>query len=80
MTPLSTSGRCGGFFRPGRAAPPDDQRQAEFQRPGRYFAEAQLASLAKNGRELLLRWAPVLEHPARSGGRSATSAQHCDRP
>src|SRR5262245_18645752 len=41
---------------PGRPAPSDDQRQAEFQSPGRYFAEAQLASLAKNGRDLLRRW------------------------
>jgi lytic murein transglycosylase len=53
---------------PGRAAPSDDQRQAEFQRPGRYFAEAQLASLAKNGRELLLRWASTLDEIERRYG------------
>jgi lytic murein transglycosylase len=46
---------------PGQAAPPDDQRQAEFQSPGRYFAQAQLASLAKSGRDLLQRWASVLD-------------------
>ncbi|MBM6580140.1 lytic murein transglycosylase [Microvirga sp. BT689] len=46
---------------PGRPAASDDQRQAEFQRPGRYFAEAQLASLAKSGRDLLGRWASALD-------------------
>lgn len=46
---------------PGLARPPDDQRQAEFQRPGRYFAETQLASLARLGGELLKRWAPTLD-------------------
>ncbi|WP_201832259.1 lytic murein transglycosylase [Microvirga zambiensis] len=46
---------------PGTTAPPDDQRQAEFQRPGRYFAEAQLASLAKTGRDLLRRWTDTLD-------------------
>ncbi|MFL5193441.1 MAG: lytic murein transglycosylase [Microvirga sp.] len=46
---------------PGQAALPDDQRQAEFQSPGRYFAQAQLASLAKSGRDLLQRWASVLD-------------------
>lgn len=40
---------------PGRAAPPEN-RQAEFQSPGRYFAENQLASLAKTGRDLLKQW------------------------
>lgn len=45
---------------PGRAAPPDDQRQAEFQRPGSYFAEARLASLATGGNELLRQWAATL--------------------
>ena len=40
---------------PGRATP-TDQRQAEFQSPGRYFAEAQLASLAKTGAKLLKQW------------------------
>ncbi|MEE1610907.1 lytic murein transglycosylase [Microvirga sp. CF3016] len=46
---------------PGRAAPPDDQRQAEFRSPGLYFVEAQLASLAKDGRELLRRWGSALD-------------------
>jgi lytic murein transglycosylase len=46
---------------PGRRAPRDDQRQAEFQRPGRYFAEAQLASLAMRGHELLRQWAATLD-------------------
>ncbi len=46
---------------PGRTAPSDDQRQAEFQHPGRYFGEAQLASLAKDGRDLLGRWGPALD-------------------
>lgn len=46
---------------PGRAAPSDDQRQAEFQSPGRYFAEAQLASLAKSGRDLLRQWSSALD-------------------
>lgn len=46
---------------PGRTAPADDQRQAEFQHPGRYFAEARLASLAKDGRDLLGRWSSALE-------------------
>jgi lytic murein transglycosylase len=41
---------------PGRATPSDDQRQAEFQSPGRYFAEARLASLAKAGGDLLKQW------------------------
>jgi lytic murein transglycosylase len=53
---------------PGRAAPPGDQRQAEFQRPGRYFAEAQLSSLAKGGRELLRQWASVLDDIERRYG------------
>ncbi len=46
---------------PGLATPPDDQRQAEFQSPGRYFAERQLASLAKAGKDLLKQWAPTLD-------------------
>jgi lytic murein transglycosylase len=45
---------------PGRPAPPDEQKQAEFQSPGRYFAEAQLASLTKTGSGLLKRWEPTL--------------------
>ncbi len=53
---------------PGQAAPSDDQRQAEFQRPGRYFVEAQLASLAKDGRELLQRWASALDAVERRYG------------
>lgn len=46
---------------PGRVAPSDDQRQAEFRSPGLYFVEAQLASLAKDGRELLRRWGSALD-------------------
>ena len=46
---------------PGRTAPADEQRQAEFQHPGRYFVEAQLASLAKEGRSLLARWSSTLD-------------------
>jgi lytic murein transglycosylase len=45
---------------PGRPTPPDEQQQAEFQSPGRYFAEGQLASLAKAGSSLLKQWAPTL--------------------
>jgi lytic murein transglycosylase len=46
---------------PGRATPPDEQRQAEFRSPGRYFAEAQLASLAKAGSDLLNQWETALD-------------------
>jgi lytic murein transglycosylase len=46
---------------PGSATPPENQRQAEFQRPERYFAEGQLASLAKAGMGLLKQWAPTLD-------------------
>jgi len=53
---------------PGRTAPPDNQRQAEFQRPGRYFVEAQLASLAQDGREKLQRWASSLDDVERVYG------------
>ncbi|QRM29209.1 lytic murein transglycosylase [Microvirga sp. VF16] len=53
---------------PGRTAPSDDQRQAEFQHPGRYFAEAQLASLAKRGGELLRQWNAVLDDIERRYG------------
>jgi lytic murein transglycosylase len=45
---------------PGRPTPPDEQQQAEFQSPGRYFADGQLASLAKAGSSLLKQWAPTL--------------------
>jgi lytic murein transglycosylase len=53
---------------PGRATPPDSQRQAEFQSPGRYFAEAQLTSLAKRGNELLRQWAATLDEIERRFG------------
>lgn len=53
---------------PGRVAPSDDQRQAEFQRPGRYFVEAQLASLAKDGRDKLQRWGSALDDVERRYG------------
>jgi lytic murein transglycosylase len=46
---------------PGQAAPPDTQRQVEFQSPARYFAENQIATLAQGGRGLLARWAPTLD-------------------
>ncbi len=46
---------------PGVITPPDEQRQAEFQSPGRYFAEGQLATLAKTGGSLLKQWAPTLD-------------------
>ncbi|WP_052763761.1 lytic murein transglycosylase [Microvirga massiliensis] len=45
---------------PGRPAAPGEQKQAEFQSPGRYFAEAQLASLTKTGSGLLKRWESIL--------------------
>jgi lytic murein transglycosylase len=48
-------------LQPPGLATPDHQRQAEFLSPGRYFAESQLASLAKMGRDLLRQWAPTLE-------------------
>jgi lytic murein transglycosylase len=53
---------------PGRATPPDDQRQAEFQSPSRYFPEAQLGSLSKGGRELLQRWDSTLDDIERRYG------------
>ncbi|MBQ0823090.1 lytic murein transglycosylase [Microvirga sp. HBU67558] len=52
----------------GRPVPSDDQRQAEFQSPGRYFPEAQLASLAKDGRVLLQRWDSALDDIERRYG------------
>jgi lytic murein transglycosylase len=53
---------------PGREAPPDDQRQAEFQSPGRYFAPGQIASLGKAGSGLLGRWDPTLDAVERRYG------------
>jgi lytic murein transglycosylase len=53
---------------PGRVAPPDNQRQAEFQRPGGYFAETQLASLATRGNELLRQWTAILDDIERRFG------------
>lgn len=53
---------------PGQTMVPDDQRQAEFQSPGRYFAQDQLAALAKTGTSLLTQWAaPLAEIERRSG-------------
>ena len=53
---------------PGQTPAPDDQRQAEFQSPGRYFAQEQLAALAKVGASLLTQWAaPLAEIEQRSG-------------
>jgi lytic murein transglycosylase len=53
---------------PGQAAPSDNQRQAEFQSPGRYFVEAQLISLAKSGRDLLGQWDSALDDIERRYG------------
>ncbi|WP_262268240.1 lytic murein transglycosylase [Microvirga yunnanensis] len=53
---------------PGQAAPSDDLRQAEFQSPGRYFPESQLAALAKDGRALLQRWGSALDDIERRYG------------
>jgi lytic murein transglycosylase len=53
---------------PGQATPPDDQRQAEFQSPSRYFAEDQLSSLAETGRTLLKQWATTLDELERRYG------------
>jgi lytic murein transglycosylase len=46
---------------PGQVAPQDDQRQAEFQSPGRYFSESQLKSLTRTGGNLLKQWAVLLD-------------------
>jgi lytic murein transglycosylase len=52
---------------PGQTPAPDDQRQAEFQSPGRYFAQDQMAALAKEGTSLLTQWAaPLAEIEQRS--------------
>jgi lytic murein transglycosylase len=53
---------------PGTATPPDDQRQAEFQSPGRYFSESQLTSLSRTGASLLQQWTPVLDRVERRYG------------
>jgi lytic murein transglycosylase len=53
---------------PGRTTPPDDQRQAEFQSPGRYFPEGQLTSLSSTGRSLLKQWAATLDELERRYG------------
>ena len=45
---------------PGSPAVVDEQRQAEFQSPGRYFSEGQLTSLGTAGRSLLKQWANAL--------------------
>jgi lytic murein transglycosylase len=52
----------------GRATPPDEQRQAEFQSPGRYFKENQLDSLANAGRGILRQLAPTLDEIERRSG------------
>jgi lytic murein transglycosylase len=46
---------------PGSTRTPEAQHQAEFQAPGRYFVEAQLAALAGEGGALLERWEPALD-------------------
>jgi lytic murein transglycosylase len=53
---------------PGKPTAPDDQRQAEFQSPGRYFSESQLTSLARAGASLLQQWASVLDSLERRYG------------
>ena len=53
---------------PGQAMPPDDQRQAEFQSPSRYFVDSQIASLAKAGGGLLKQWRSSLDAIERSYG------------
>jgi lytic murein transglycosylase len=53
---------------PGRTTPRDDQRQAEFQSPGRYFSEGQLTSLTTAGGNLLKQWATLLDDLERSYG------------
>jgi lytic murein transglycosylase len=47
---------------PGSSPRPERQYQAEFQTPGAYFAEAHLASLARDGRIALERWKSVLDN------------------
>ncbi len=47
---------------PGTPTAPGDQKQAEFQSPGRYFGERQIVDLTTTGRELLQRWKPVLDY------------------
>ncbi|MBM6595240.1 lytic murein transglycosylase [Microvirga sp. BT291] len=46
---------------PGRAIPSGDQKQAEFQSPGRYFVERQIVDLTTTGKGLLNRWKTVLD-------------------
>jgi lytic murein transglycosylase len=53
---------------PGQTTPRDDQRQAEFQSPRRYFSESQLTSLATAGGNLLKQWASLLENLERRYG------------
>jgi lytic murein transglycosylase len=53
---------------PGQTIPRDDQRQAEFQGPGRYFSESQLTSLATAGGNLLKQWASLLDDLERRYG------------
>ncbi len=53
---------------PGQAIPRDDQRQAEFQSPGRYFSEGQLTSLATAGGNLLKQWVTLFDDLERNYG------------
>jgi lytic murein transglycosylase len=46
---------------PGSTQPAEPQHQAEFQSPGRYFPEGQLASLSREGRTQLERWRTQLD-------------------
>lgn len=53
---------------PGQTIPRDDQRQAEFQSPDRYFSESQLTSLATAGGNLLTQWSSLLDDLERRYG------------
>jgi lytic murein transglycosylase len=57
LVPLTLDWSLPELQPPGQTIPRDDQRQAEFQSPGRYFSEGQLTSLATAGRNLLTQWA-----------------------
>lgn len=46
---------------PGQQTLRNDQRQAEFQIPGRYFPEGHLTSLVTAGRSLLTQWGTILD-------------------
>jgi lytic murein transglycosylase len=60
LSSLSLDWSLPELLSPGQTTPRDDQRQAEFQSPGRYFSERQLTSLATAGGNLLTQWANAL--------------------